>query len=460
MRPLPLLLVVSLPAVAAGCDPCVGYTGTTFLDEGGVLEPGVLTDLEATYEAFVAATGPGRVCIDRVESVAEANPAGSLVHGGPDWVIEIDPDVMFQSKNLRGHLCLALDLREGLDAQGTELFGEGGFAAACGCTYPDFAWHEQVVAACGVSPLSEEDQFMAELVFPVAAEGRVDGPLVVSVGAPIRLTGLVAGGYVRGQAPLGDGLLLHLAADTGPHEERVLYVDLEAGVATDVFALAGNLALSGGADAAVVRAYAWESGETSFHVIDPATRVVTPLLAAPQSLFQSVGAVSEGALYLAPSPFYGGTAIEAADLETGVVTEIALPAVVAPLEVLPGAIVPVPGGFVLAYSEVTIAGDGGVTITVGDPVLARWSAADAEWTPLTRGIQLAPAGATADGRLVGTLYGAGDLFGAYAYDDDHLAVSVDLCLAETGRPAVVAGGRAWRVETDGADVVLTPFLLE
>ncbi|MDP2308045.1 MAG: hypothetical protein Q8P18_18615 [Pseudomonadota bacterium] len=50
--------------------------------------------------------------------------------------------------------------------------------------------------------------------------------------------------------------------------------------------------------------------------------------------------------------------------------------------------------------------------------------------------------------------------GAYAYDDDHLAVSEDLCLAEIGRPDVVAGGRAWRVEVDGLDVVLKPFLLE
>jgi hypothetical protein len=464
MRILRLPLGFALLTLAAGCDPCPSYTGTSFEDPAGELEPGVLDDLEATYDRFVAATGPGRVCIDRIEVESEVHPAGSLIHGGPDWVIEVNPAQMFLTRALRGDLCLALDLREDLDALAPDgLFDEGGFAGACACTHPDFAWHEEVVAACGVSPLSEEDQFMAAVAFPVAAEGRVDKPLAVSEGAPVRLAGLAVGVYIADQVALGDGLLLRLVSDDASRLQRVVYVDLDTGVVTDILSSASyTVELYGGAERSAIREVLEDEGGTVLHVVDAETLDVAPLPATLQSNFDGGGAVSDdGALYRATNPLYGNVDFQRIDLGTGAVTTIPLPPIVAPLQVLPRAVVPVPGGFVMAYSEVDIDTSGGsVGIAVGDTVLARWSAAHSAWTELTRAVDFAPAGATADGRLLGIVHGAGALLAAYAYDEDHLAVSVDVCVTETNWPVVVAGERAWSLTVDGADILLSPYLLD
>ncbi|MES2644126.1 MAG: hypothetical protein V4850_31860 [Myxococcota bacterium] len=462
MRTLCLPLGFALLTLAAGCDPCASYTGTRFEDAEGELEPGVLDDLEATYDRFVAATGPGRVCIDRIVVESEVHPAGSLIYGGPDWVIEVNPAEMFPTRSLRGDLCLALDRREDIDAQAPDgLFDEGGFAGACACTYPDFAWHEEVVDACGVSPLSEEDQFMAAVAFPVAAEGRVDSALAVSEGAPVRLAGVAVGMHVIDQVAIGDGLLLRLVSDDVPRLQRVVHVDLDTGVVTDILSSEDTVELYGGAERGVVRETLADQGGDILHVVDAETLEVGSLPVAPQSRYDSGGTVSDGALYSAPDPLHGTLDLQRLDLDTGAVTTLTLPPIVAPLQVLPDVVLAVPGGLVMAYREVEIERSGDmVGITVGDAVLARWSAADGAWTELTRAVDFAPSGAMADGRLVGTVHGAGTLLAAYAYDDDHLAVSVDTCVTETNWPAVVAGERAWSITVDGADILLSPYLLD
>lgn len=463
-----LLRLVLLAPLAAACDPCDDAGATTFADDGGMLEAGLLERVEVNFDAFVAAAGPGRVCIDHVAIDARKHPSSALVRGGGDWSVRIDPTAGSPVVELRTQLCAALDLREDLESQAPKLFEPDGFATVCGNVFPDYAWHGEATAACGESPLSGTERFMAERVFPVAALGRVDGPLVATAGVPARYPGLAVGATSHTQVRLGEGMLLQLRSPARARPDRVVYVGPKRALPTEVYASGVPLRIYGGADGAVVLEPGPDGIGSTLHVVDAATLrrgsgEIVATLETDARADASVGFVAEGTLVLAAPDGLGPPALERIDLATGVVTAIPLPDLREPLQPWPTGVVPVPGGLVFTYVELAQELDeetAAITLLVGDSVVARWSDADATWTDLARDIRFRPRGVTTDGRLVGILDGAGSVLGAYRYDDDHLAVSDDVCLAETGALDVIVGDEAWNVALDGEDVALTPFRLE
>ncbi len=457
MRALPATIGCVLLTVGPGCDPCASGAEPTFEDSDGALGADGLAELEAAYADFVAAIGPDRVCIARVEVVERAGSDGALIHGGPDWVVEIDPASTTPAVDLRLNLCLALDLREDLTSRAPELFERLSFATVCGLGPPDTDYLDEVVAACGASPLDARDTFMSEEVYRFAPEDRGDGPLAASLGAAVRLDGRT----VMDVAPFGAGLLALSYPGTDPREVRAYAVDLATGTTTDVAtALYEDVSWSvyGGPGGAVIVDRA-DEGPSAVHVVDVDTHALTTV-SADLTYGHGEGVVSDGVLYRAPDSTWPGP-MQAVDLATGAVTVIAMPAPPESMEALANGIVPAPGGFVLSYLEATVQRSGDFTsIGVWDHVMVRWSAADGAWTEITRGLWFMEAGVTSDGRILGTLLGADAVFGAYAYADDRLTVSDDLCLEETGRPYVVADDRAWTFAEDGDSVVITPFEID
>lgn len=471
-RFVPLL---ALALAGAGCAPCDGEAEV--VDPDGLLSEEERAALADTWADLNLWAGEGRVCVDSIE-VAEVEGGGSLlVHGLAGVRVVVDPDGA-SAAALRARFCEALDDREGLSDRAPGLLDpedeaalSGGalaearaaeFVDVCACGVPDVAWLAEVEAACGSSPLSERDVFFATEVFPHLPAGRNDGALATEVGEAVRVSdALPDGGNVLGYAPLGDALLvLAFARDDATEVETVqaVAVDLDAGVATELAAWSGDVYADvfGGLDEAVVAVT--EGDVRTLHRVDAATWAVE---AAPGGWDGSVedGVVGEGVLYVGDD-FVGSGPVTAIDLATGDAVEIALPGATTAESTLLQGMVPAAGGFAAWAVEATVVVDGDATlIGVADDLLLRWDAVTG-WEEVARDVWLVTAGATADGRMVGTLPGgAEDVLAAYDLATDRLLVSDEVCLAETERPDVVVGDRAWTVRTEGGEIVLTPVAL-
>ncbi|MES2642858.1 MAG: hypothetical protein V4850_25465 [Myxococcota bacterium] len=434
---LPLLLLL------AGCDPCGAWDGTVVEDPDGLdatLRDTLAADLVILLDAF----GEGRVCVDRVV-LAELSDADSDLVTGTAQVVHVDPDAADPRWQMRVGLCMALDNREQLGTDPT-FADPDEFFQHCALGPFDPGWAAQIEAACGESVLSDAQQFMLDRVYLHGDRLVADGVLTTTLGEPATLPD-VPRADLGGVAPLGDGVSVLAWKDQTDVEALDLYtVTFDGAASTLLLSLSGatlDAHVFGGPDAGVV--YAEVDDEPAIWVVDAATRTVSSVpTAAIGNLFDAVGTVSGGVLYVATG-YPSVDPLVVVDLATGAQSEIALPPPLDPVRAMVvNALAAVDDGFVATLTEAAVeATSHSVSVTVYTVITARWSAATG-WTELDRsedfqGALFGFGGSAAHGYVGGSFSGAGSVLAAKDLATGALHVSSDRCVDDIHLPATVAG---------------------